>query len=327
MIKFSNNRNRRPVFPGADIILLGMAALMLSAPALGADDDEEEASGPEYTRTGADTCLKCHDGSSGFPVMEIFKSPHGRAADSRTPFGGLQCEACHGPGGNHTARIRGDAVRPAMPYFAPDSPASVTEHNEVCLGCHQQAAGAGWPGSAHEQNDTACSDCHQVHARRDPALQIATQTDVCLTCHKGVQASLFKASSHPLRQGEMACGSCHSPHGSSGDHLLKKVDTNQTCFDCHAEKRGPHLWEHEPAAEDCGLCHNPHGSNHPALLTQRPTQLCQQCHARAGHTSVAYTPEGLPDLGASAALLARGCVNCHTQVHGSNHPSGANLTR
>ena len=27
------------------------------------------------------------------------------------------------------------------------------------------------------------------------------------------------------------------------------------------------------------------------------------------------------------ALLGRSCSNCHTQVHGSNHPSGVQLTR
>lgn len=326
MFSFTNTR-RRSLSQAGRLVALALASLLLANPVPAAEGDEKEESGPEYTRTGADTCLKCHDETSEFPVLAIFKSPHGRSADARTPFAGLQCEACHGPGGDHGGRVRGDDIRPPMPYFAPASPASVSEHNDVCLGCHRKEAGTGWPGSAHEENDTACSACHKVHVRNDPALQVATQTDVCLSCHKSVRADLFKPSSHPLRQGEMACSSCHAPHGSMAPHLLAKADTNQTCFDCHADKRGPHLWEHAPAAEDCSLCHNPHGSNHPALLTHRPTQLCQQCHSRAGHTSVAYTPEGLPDHGANAALLARGCVNCHTQVHGSNHPSGAHLTR
>lgn len=317
----------RSLNPDRALRALAMVFLLFSISVHMARGEDEESSEPGYSRTGADTCLKCHDETSTFPVLAIFKSPHGRAADERTPFAGLQCEACHGPGGEHTGRVRGDDVRPAMPFFAPGSPASVSEHNEVCLGCHRTAAGSGWPGSVHEENDTACSACHQVHVRKDPALQVATQTEVCLSCHKSVRADLFKPASHPLRQGEMACSSCHSPHGSMAEHLLKKADTNQTCFICHADKRGPHLWEHGPAAEDCSLCHDPHGSNHPAMLTHRPTQLCQQCHSRAGHTSVAYTPQGLPDHGANAALLARGCVNCHTQVHGSNHPSGAHLTR
>ena len=31
--------------------------------------------------------------------------------------------------------------------------------------------------------------------------------------------------------------------------------------------------------------------------------------------------------GGSVFLLAGGCTNCHSQVHGSNHPSGAKLMR
>ena len=104
---------------------------------------------------------------------------------------------------------------------------------------------------------------------------------------------------------------------------------NQTCYTCHAEKRGPFLWEHAPAAEDCTLCHDPHGSVNPARLKKNPPLLCQQCHSIAGHPSVARTPAGLPGGagGGSAFLLAGSCLNCHSQIHGSNHPSGVKLMR
>jgi hypothetical protein len=31
---------------------------------------------------------------------------------------------------------------------------------------------------------------------------------------------------------------------------------------CHAEKRGPFLWEHAPSVENCANCHEAHGSIH-----------------------------------------------------------------
>ncbi len=55
----------------------------------------------KYSEKGADTCLKCHDEDSEFPVLNIFKTKHAMAADTRTPFGGLQCESCHGPAVNN----------------------------------------------------------------------------------------------------------------------------------------------------------------------------------------------------------------------------------
>jgi DmsE family decaheme c-type cytochrome len=102
---------------------------------------------------------------------------------------------------------------------------------------------------------------------------------------------------------------------------------NATCEQCHAEQRGPYLWEHAPVSEDCTLCHSPHGSNHPGMLTRRAPLLCQSCHSQFGHPSVAYGPDELISGTPSRFLLAQSCLNCHSQVHGSNHPSGSKLMR
>jgi DmsE family decaheme c-type cytochrome len=137
-----------------------------------------------------------------------------------------------------------------------------------------------------------------------------------------------KLSHHPLPEGKMACTACHSPHGSSAPAQLVKNTVNETCTSCHAEFRGPFLWEHQPVTEDCANCHDAHGSAQPALLKLRPPFLCQTCHEGAGHPSIANTPQGLPGGGApSAFLLAGGCINCHSQIHGSNHPSGRDFMR
>jgi DmsE family decaheme c-type cytochrome len=110
---------------------------------------------------------------------------------------------------------------------------------------------------------------------------------------------------------------------------LVKPTLNETCYQCHAEKRGPFLWEHPPAREDCANCHEPHGSNHPSLLVNRMPLLCQQCHMSAFHPSTAYTgvnaSAGVSRLDIHAA--SKSCLNCHSEVHGSNHPSGPRLMR
>jgi predicted CXXCH cytochrome family protein len=125
-----------------------------------------------------------------------------------------------------------------------------------------------------------------------------------------------------VRFGLMGCSDCHSAHGSTTVAMLNKPTLNQTCFSCHAEKRGPLLWEHQPVTEDCSLCHTAHGSVRNALLNKSPPLLCQQCHAPAGHPSFGLTSKSLPGGGAGGSiyLVAGGCTNCHSQVHGSNHP-------
>jgi DmsE family decaheme c-type cytochrome len=121
---------------------------------------------------------------------------------------------------------------------------------------------------------------------------------------------------------------------------MKEGSVNDTCFACHAEKRGPFLWEHEPVTDACTNCHTPHGSTAPSLLKARVPWLCQECHSGDHAAQVnsganlaagaATTVNGLNPLANAAAraqLTGRACVNCHVLVHGSNHPAGAKFQR
>src|SRR3546814_15420878 len=54
-------------------------------------------------------------------------------------------------------------------------------------------------------------------------------------------------------------------------------------YQCHAEKRGPMLFEHAPVRDSCLNCHTPHGSNQHALLVAPIPLLCQQCHSHVRH--------------------------------------------
>ena len=278
-----------------------------------------------YSPKGADTCLACH--SMNRKVMAIFRTAHARPNDPRGPFGpgGLQCEACHGPGGAH---VRSMGMKPAgIVVFGPHSPTSVARQNAMCLTCHRATVGQAWASSPHAANGVACVACHRLHSATDPVRMQATQAAVCGKCHQAVRAAFRKPYHHPVPEGTMACSSCHDPHGSTAPAMLVKNTVNQTCTACHAQMRGPFLWEHQPVSDNCAACHVPHGSVVPALLAQRPPILCQQCHNAAGHPSVPYGPQGLPNGMPNPYLLVGGCVNCHSRIHGSNSPSGRALMR
>ena len=281
-----------------------------------------------YSRNGADTCLGCHGDNEA--LMAVFRNPHGVPTDPRSPFGQaqLQCEACHGPGGEHAGRVRRGQERPLPQVrFGSGSGTPVDVQNGMCLGCHAADAGPAWHASAHDDNELACADCHQSHVAHDPVVQVATQPGICFECHTEKRSQVLKPYAHPLADGKMACTGCHAPHGEVTDGLLARQTVNATCYECHAEKRGPYLWEHAPVVEDCANCHEPHGSIHPGMLSARAPLLCQSCHSQAGHPSVAYTAGGLADGNASPFLLGQSCLNCHSQVHGSNHPSGSKFMR
>ncbi len=295
------------------------------------DTDWRKQINAPYTDKGADRCLKCHDEDNEYPVMPLFNNKHGQFANPNSPMSGKQCESCHGPGGLHIKRPKRGEKRAPIMNFGNKSSAPAAEQNKKCLQCHQTYARIGWQGSPHEKNGLACANCHTIHVKKDYVFDKRSQVKICYRCHKKQRSEFLKPYVHPVRFGLLSCTDCHNTHDSLADNLLNTPSVNETCFQCHAEKRGPYVWEHAPAAENCALCHKAHGSNHPALLKRRPPLLCQQCHMqRNNHANVLYNDAGLPDGSVKDRgnfMLAKGCLNCHSRVHGSNHPSGVKLMR
>lgn len=278
-----------------------------------------------FSEKGADTCLKCHDEDNEYPVFPFFETKHATIKDPRSPMADMQCETCHGPVGGHKDKRKKGQKRIKMIAFGAKSTEPVSKQNKICLQCHEDRRRSNWHGSAHEMNKLSCASCHRIHVKRDPVLVKTQQPHVCQGCHKTQRAQFQMASSHPVRYGKMYCSQCHNPHGSNGEKLVNANTTNQLCYQCHAEKRGPFLWSHAPVDEDCTQCHKPHGSPHRTLLSKRPPLLCQQCHSMAGHPSLNLDPGSL--AGNSGFLVSKSCLNCHAMVHGSNHPSGVRLMR
>jgi DmsE family decaheme c-type cytochrome len=288
-----------------------------------------------YAPGGSATCLGCHNTS---PVKDILGTPHSVKGDPHAPFAQHECESCHGPSEAHVQGwAKGTPTSPAVVFDSksqfPISPVEV--RNQVCLTCHENGQRMNWHGSQMQQAGLACASCHTVHAKKDPVLAKETQPQVCFTCHAQQRAESFEYSHHPMREGKVACSDCHNPHGSPGPHALKEFSVNETCYNCHAEKRGPMLWEHQPVREDCTNCHTPHGSNEASLMKERMNFMCSSCHSSVSNQSggsfggVHSFAGNLQAAATFNSALAnnRTCLNCHSQVHGSNSPDGAYFFR
>ena len=106
---------------------------------------------------------------------------------------------------------------------------------------------------------------------------------------------------------------------------LKKDSVNETCNQCHMEKRGPFVHNHQPVVEDCGNCHNPHGTTTQGMVKMRPPFLCQQCHEPTSHRGNFPGINGViaNSSGSGGLTQARGCANCHTNTHGGNNATDA----
>ena len=279
------------------------------------------------TLAGDKVCTQCHDENWPKPVLSYYQTKHGTKADSRTPG----CQTCHGASQAH---VKASGGTPPDRTFGKNSQNTPAERSETCMSCHKRDSNRShWEGSTHQLRDITCANCHTVHAPKDPVLTKLTQPQVCFTCHKQQRSEINRPSRHPILEGKVACSDCHNPHGSVGPSLMKRNSVVETCYQCHAEKRGPFVHEHEPVQEDCTNCHNPHGTVAENLLKIRPPMLCHQCHTPHGGQVLQLTGQLPLQTSATSSgknginyTQGRGCVNCHSQIHGSNNPAFTNPT-
>lgn len=274
---------------------------------------------------GAEACIECHE----IENLQFKHTLHDKIfrLNPRTELQRESCESCHGAGSRH----RDDpSVEGSIIAFGHDSGTPITAQNEKCLTCHDSGPGLHWGGSVHQTNQVGCADCHTM-AKLSPTglMAQATISDTCFNCHPQQRAEFRRRSHMPLHEGKISCADCHAPHGSTTPTLIKADSINELCFSCHAEKRGPFLWEHAPVRDNCMNCHLPHGSNQDKLLQLARPVICQQCHGNLQHPGTLYNAsQSIAGGGAlNSRVLGRSCQNCHSQIHGSNHPAGARFQR
>lgn len=264
-------------------------------------------------RVGDRKCNRCHSEEGDAFALTV------HAHSEQFGKGEAACEGCHGPGAKHAeSEEAADILNPKR--------MAGREGDAICLDCHENAkAQQHWQGSAHDTADVGCSGCHRLHGGHQGLLAKASETELCIDCHREKRSAMRRRSTHPLRdvtrfdgEGEMTCTSCHGPHGTVAESLVSANTINEKCYQCHQEKKAPLLWEHSVVKEDCLACHNAHGSNHEMMLNAKEPRLCQQCHEQGRHQTLA-------NEASSFFVVNRGCSNCHAAIHGTNNPSGIKL--
>lgn len=257
---------------------------------------------------GATTCKGCHEEY----YDSYSKSPHGKKAAPGSPATSMECESCHGLATTHMEKGGGKGTG-LMGFGKKDDAAA---KSEKCLSCHENGRVLTfWSMGAHKKNDVACSDCHSIHKKAKKK-----EYEGCISCHSSVKAEINKRSHHPIIEGKVKCSNCHNPHGTPATAMIKADTVNELCYTCHAEKRGPFVWEHPPVEENCAICHIPHGSTHTKLHSEKVPNLCQACHDWSRHPGTRYGSEADFTGSSSNRFVARSCLNCHNAIHGSNAP-------
>ncbi len=301
------------------ITVLSLSSSLLIVLFLLASGSQGKAEGKaEYA--GMDVCKGCHEEY----YNSFASSIHAKKTIPGSPARQDACESCHGAGADHATKGGGKGVGG---IFVFDKKGDAKARSAKCLSCHEESQHlAFWDLGAHKKNDVACDDCHKVHTVATQKLK-SNEADLCFSCHQDIRSRFNRQSHHPVKEGLMKCSSCHDVHGGFGKKLIKADAVNELCYECHAEKRGPFMWEHPPVDENCLTCHEVHGSSHGRLLERKVPQLCQNCHDQlGGHMTEAYTSFHAFNGGATGdknKFYGRSCLNCHTNIHGSNGPGAS----
>lgn len=260
--------------------------------------------------TALPACTDCHDA-----MKAIASTPHAHGMAKKGEVPSTVCESCHGDGKAH---IEGGGDKEKI-Y----KPVGVAGANKTCLLCHDIATDKiSRHGGVHANSATVnCLTCHSIHTPEihAPHLLAKKQLALCDTCHMTQVASFRnKPFAHRLGRGGMECASCHEPHGLPGRDNLRTTRAGELpCLTCHADKRGPFVFQHGAfAVGDCITCHEPHGSSNPKQLKRATVaQLCLECHSPIGGTTLGSQPPAFHNLNSPRY---RNCTTCHVAVHGSN---------
>ena len=293
-------------------VLGGIGALVLIG--LSAGPIRAQTPAPKSETAEAAACTDCHDQQGNtFPG-----NPHARipgANFGKPGVGNAACGSCHGAGAKHMESSGEDKSDIRVLRGRKGA--------EFCLTCHTSGKPhASYQTGIHASSETVnCLSCHSVHSSEPKAahLLVKKPLEVCASCHPSQTASFRnKPFAHRIGKGGMECTSCHDPHGLAKDKALRLTRVGETpCVTCHAEKRGPFVFEHvQGVVGTCTTCHEPHGSsNNKRLVRARVDRLCLECHSTLTTATLGSQPPAFHEI---SLPRWQNCTTCHTAVHGSN---------
>jgi predicted CXXCH cytochrome family protein len=255
-------------------------------------------------------CVGCHK-----PDSPSFARQH-----LNYPVAKANCVSCHNPHGSNTPGILFDTVHAPVAskrcnqcHGAPTSPTPFKTTRpgfELCRGCHTTMMNETFSKSRVHWpllDQTGCMHCHEPHASTQKKLLRLEEANLCGTCHKDTmewQARLAEkekqekaalkgrpekgAFTHqPVQGGD--CSSCHLPHASDNDHLMRQASVVEGCGACHdwlkhtSHPMGEKYTDlrNKNLKVDCLSCHRAHGTGNRYMIPfPTVTDLCIQCHKR-----------------------------------------------
>lgn len=202
-----------------------------------------------FRRVISSGCMFCHN---GYPM-------NGDQLDADEPRfpevpEGIDCQRCHGPGGNHVRMAQEAKPDAAMVRAAIVNPARLTAERqlEVCMQCHLETTSFPLPNTIRRFERGAFSyvageplGSFALYFDHAPGKGRDDKFEIVNAVYRLRQSACFRKS-----DGKLLCTTCHDPHGKS------KRDPVEVCRKCH-EQALARLPATHPAKMGCVECHMP----------------------------------------------------------------------
>jgi len=214
-----------------------------------------DMSEPPVRKIGYD-CMFCHNAYPSIP------SGHEDAGAEPVFAGelprGIDCQRCHGPGGNHVRAVGQPGAKLSDIRSAIVNPARLgTERAmEVCMQCHLETTSAPLPNAIRRFDHGPFSyrpgerlSSFELFFDHAPSSGREGKFEIVNAAYRLRQSKCFLES-----KGELGCTTCHNPHDIR--HGEEASDGyNQVCAGCHAA--GKITVQGHPSGGDCVGCHMP----------------------------------------------------------------------
>jgi Flp pilus assembly protein TadD len=191
-------------------------------------------------------CMFCHNAYPRIPL--------GHAEPGAEPLytgelpEGIDCQRCHGPGGDHVAAAQAPGSSPAAIRAKIVNPARLSPQRQLdlCMQCHLETTSQPLPHSIVRYNRGPFSYLpgekltdFELFFDRAPAARSQDDFEIVSSAYRLRQSQCFLKSA-----GKLTCLTCHNPHGAQQDY-------NAVCSTCHSAT------PRHAASDDCAGCHMP----------------------------------------------------------------------
>jgi predicted CXXCH cytochrome family protein len=197
-------------------------------------------------------CIFCHD---------AYPSADANARDAREEAAfpsalpmGIDCQRCHGPGGEHEKAARSSVSADSLVRSTIVNPATLSRDRqlEICMECHLST-------SASQDSNVSLRYNRSVFSYRPG--QPLSDYKLYFDSGRSQDASGFEIPdaayrlrmSRCFKQSQMTCLTCHDPHAESHGKQ-REAEQLQVCEGCHRDVKHDGTL---PKSETCLSCHMP----------------------------------------------------------------------